>query len=868
MPQTLEQKISGFVELGNDLPDVPAEIRDNLNLSFELRPYQKEAFGRFIYYLTNNKLRQKPSSLLFHMATGSGKTLIMAGTMLYLYRLGYRNFLFFVNSTNIIQKTRVNFLNPLSSKYLFSENIAMGDKKIRIKEADNFQAADKDDITVVFSTIQGLHSRLTTPSENSITYDDFNDQKIVLISDEAHHINAETKRGALSKGEHEELVSWEKTVSRIFSANPENILLEFTATIDFSNPDIESKYSNKILFDYPLKQFRIDGYSKEVKVLQSDDDEQMRRALQAVILSQYRRKVFEKYRKHIKPVIMFKSKTIAESKEFYSAFMEKIKGLKKSDISGLSKSTEPVIKKCFDYFAANGVKNENLIEELKNDFSDNKCIEINSNEESEAKQIAINTLEDKSNEYRAVFAVNKLNEGWDVLNLFDIVRLYNTRDAKQGKPGNTTISEAQLIGRGARYCPFQIGPTDLKYQRKFDEDIEHELRICEELYYHSAYNPKYIQELNTALQEIGIKAKETREIQLQLKLDFKETEFYKSGLIFLNEQKKYNREDIVSLPSTITEHTFPVDLSTGAVIVTGGFDDKSKADTINTKSRDILLNDLGYSVLRKAMARLEFYQFTNLKSFLPNLSSVREFIESDKYLAKVKCELSGQADKLDNLLPDDRLKIVSSVLIELSEKLKSEKMEFKGTEEFKPCGVAGVFKDKVLNVFVREGGDQEYGIAQSQTTNKALHVDLSTKSWYVYNDNFGTSEEKYLIKYIDKAYVALKKKWDEVFLVRNEKHFQLYNFDDGKPLEPDFVLFLKKTTPDVSLYYQVFIEPKGEHLLNADAWKETFLKALKKRHKITTLWKTKKYVIWGMPFFNEEMRKSEFEAEFNRAIVD
>jgi len=39
----------------------------------------------------------------------------------------------------------------------------------------------------------------------------------------------------------------------------------------------------------------------------------------------------------------------------------------------------------------------------------------------------LNTLEDKNNRIRAVFAVQKLNEGWDVLNLFDIVRLYESR---------------------------------------------------------------------------------------------------------------------------------------------------------------------------------------------------------------------------------------------------------------------------------------------------------------------------------------------------------------------------------------------------------------------------------------------------------
>lgn len=53
-----------------------------------------------------------------------------------------------------------------------------------------------------------------------------------------------------------------------------------------------------------------------------------------------------------------------------------------------------------------------------------------------------------------------LNEGWDVLNLFDIVRLYDKRDGKQTAKGfipeKTTNAEKQLIGRGARYYPFTL----------------------------------------------------------------------------------------------------------------------------------------------------------------------------------------------------------------------------------------------------------------------------------------------------------------------------------------------------------------------------------------------------------------------------
>jgi len=78
----------------------------------------------------------------------------------------------------------------------------------------------------------------------------------------------------------------------------------------------------------------------------------------------------------------------------------------------------------------------------------------------ERKQLQLNSLEDESNGIRAIFAVNMLNEGWDTLNLFDIVRLYETCDGKRidGKyiPGKTTLSEVQLIGRGARYYPFTV----------------------------------------------------------------------------------------------------------------------------------------------------------------------------------------------------------------------------------------------------------------------------------------------------------------------------------------------------------------------------------------------------------------------------
>jgi len=696
MPQQLHEILSAALQLsGVDFykNKVPQFIYENLREGYGQRDYQKEAFGRFTFYIDDyqNKPQGVPIQLLYHMATGSGKTLIMAGLILYLYEKGYRNFLFFVNSTNIIEKTRNNFLNPSSPKYLFSEEISIHDKRINIREVDNFQSTNGEDINIFFSTIQGLHIRLNTPKENSITYEDFIENPMTLISDEAHHINAETKKGSeLSKDEIVDVISWEQTVWKIFNANSDNILLEFTATTDFSHPEIAAKYQDKIIYDYPLKQFRTDGYSKEVKTLQADLDS-FDRTIQALLLSQYRRKVLERYNlpgNPNKPVILFKSRTIKESHAFQHEFSEKLKKLSPENIKKIKNlhNKDIALEKAFVYFEKNKITIPNLIEELKEDFTERKCLSVNSKEESETKQIALNELEKPNNEYRAIFAVDKLNEGWDVLNLFDIVRLYNTRDAKAGKPGKTTMSEAQLIGRGARYCPFQISKDQPRYQRKYDvrdDEIESDLKICEELYYHSVYNPRYIDELHTALDKIGMKPRETKYRQLKLKFDFENSNFFKSEFIFLNKQKDYNREDIFGLDSFIIDTFHKFRLRTGFTKTTLVFEKQDKAKP-STKYQEYNLIDFGVPVIRKALNKIQFYEFNNLNKFFPNVKSISEYITSENYLGNLKVEIHGIEEHVGNLSQFDKLDVTIQLLEKISTHLQSTRIEKKGTKEFTP----------------------------------------------------------------------------------------------------------------------------------------------------------------------------------------
>ena len=492
--------------------EIPSYIQQNINPNFELRPYQKKAFENFVTYFEGN-LRQNPSQTLFHMATGSGKTLIMAGLMLYLYKRGYRNFLFFVNLSNIVEKTKVNFLDASSTKYLFNDEIVIDGERVVIQEVSNFQTSDPDKINICFSTTQGLHMDMWMTKENGMSFDDFDNQRVVLISDEAHHLNVDTKK-KMTAEESDSYHSWEQTVKHIFSKNSGNVLLEFTATCDLENQTIKAAYENKIIFNYPLPNFYQDRYSKDILTLRSDLP-LMDRALQALVLSQYRLKVFQDHRLSIKPVVLFKAAKIVDNKDFMASFIDTVSQLSGNKLRELSASTDnPVMKRAFTYFTDNGISVDTLAAELRDDFAEPHCVSVNDDKDAKNKQILLNSLEDADNPYRAIFEVKKLDEGWDVLNLFDIVRLYETRQSSGRKISPITIAEAQLIGRGARYCPFQIDSEQPKYQRKYDDDITNEMRVCETLFYHCQNDHRYVTELHQALREIGLDTDEIGECKI------------------------------------------------------------------------------------------------------------------------------------------------------------------------------------------------------------------------------------------------------------------------------------------------------------------------------------------------------------------
>lgn len=854
----LFEKIDTLKEVGY-YSELPQYIKENLNPDFELRPYQEAAFCNYITYFENPKIRQKPTQTLFHMATGSGKTLIMAGLMLYLYKQGYRNFLFFVNLSNIVRKTKENFLTQTSSKYLFAENLILDGERIKVKEVSNFQNIDENAINICFTTIQGLHSDMWDVKENSLSFDDFYGKKIVLISDEAHHLSASTKK----QNDDDNVKSWEYTVERIFNSSPENVLLEFTATCDIKNPDIFKKYENKIVFDYPLSKFRDDLYSKEIKTLRTDSPV-FDRLLQAVLLSQYRLKVFQDNRLNIKPVILLKSHRIKDNANNMAAFISGISaltGTKIQEVFDTIRGQAPIMQEAYDYFVKNGISFDQLAQEIKEDFSAIHCISANEDKEIEKNQLILNSLEDIDNPYRAVFAVDKLNEGWDVLNLFDIVRLYETRDGKNGKPGAGTISEAQLIGRGARYCPFRIDDEQPKYQRKYDDDVDNQLRICETLYYHCWNEPRYISELHTALREIGLDLEGIVTKRYSLKDSFKADELYQTGYVFTNERILKNRADVHELLPSVRDKIYDVAISVGRggedVVLEEISSDKS-VETYSITMTFKEIADVNYSTVNRALRQFDVFKFNTLKSYFPNIKSTYEFVTDENYLGNIKIKITSKYKALPmNVVYRACVNVLSKIALKIS----AIEEVYEGTTEFKAHYLHEYIRDKSINVKPISGS---IGVSQNDASVGTNRLDLSSEDWFVFNDNFGTSEEKAFVRYFKDYVDTLRSKYDKVYLLRNERQIHLYSFDGGERFEPDYILYLCKNRADSVEQLIVFVEPKGTHLIDSDKWKEDFLLELKEKAIPTvTFVDDNKYKIWGFHFFNTECRSVEFAGDMN-----
>lgn len=894
----LNEQIKNAIDFGTPKPEIPDYIKSNLKYSFF--DWQEEAFQYML--LNENKIKEKnkPTHLMFNMATGTGKTLVMASLILHYYKKGYRKFIFFVNQKNIIYKTENNFIDTNHNKYLFSDQIVIDDETINIKKVEVFSKSNEG-IEIKLTTIQQLYNDIHIQKENQVLLDDLIKKDIVMLADEAHHLNADTKnlQGELDLNtelkdnaslKDIEKKGWEHTVIELLlnknggKEDNRNVLLEFTATI----PEIKEvldKYADKTIYKFGLKEFLTAGYTKEINLL-SSTLEKKERILQALLFSWYRHKIALKNDlSNWKPVILFRSKSIEDSKNDFEEFLIMIKNLEVSDFDFLKNIEERFtqgndvyqqgksrVLDLIKFIKHEGIKKSEIVTFLKDSFAERNCIITNSqtNKAKTKEDIdedtdkLLNNLEDNDNHIRAIFTVNKLTEGWDVLNLFDIVRLYSGRDEGKDakgnrKAGSATVSEIQLIGRGVRYYPFQY-QDKIKNKRKFDEFLGNEMRVLEELYYHSDSDHRYIDELKRELKKKGLIDDGRIEKRFNIKSEFAESMFSKNLKIWKNEQienpeRKQKTLDYLKNSLDLKFDLGSLEISEQEVEFNNEDFDRERLNinNANKQTHVVRIKDFEKHIFEKAVnikskKQNSLLRFESLQQEV-NINSLEDF--RTKLVGDLKIKVVTIKSSFDDISNKEKLDILLKVLDMIFAELQQNINPHKGSE-FKAYKFMDFFGEEVRKNVKKDDYSQ------------ILEDELKSQDWYVVDQFYGTSEEKGLIEFIKETIINLKNKYKEVYLLRNEEQYKIYDFHRGQGFQPDFILFLKDKE---DLYYQVFIEPKGDNLLQKDEWKNQFLKEITEKYSNINLLKIQgqQYKLIGLPLFNQR-NNDEFNNEYENII--
>ncbi|GAA8155186.1 DEAD/DEAH box helicase family protein [Helicobacter pylori] len=818
--------------------ELPTHITSHLKK--ELRDYQKQAIYN---YLEKRQSHPTQKHFMFEMATGSGKTLVMAGLILECCKQGYQNFIFFVNSTSILEKTKLNFTDSTSSKYLFSENIHINDENTEIKSINNLNESHNNAINIYFSTIQGLFSLFTKAKENAITLEDLKDQKLVFLADEAHHLNTETKK-KLNDSEASEKRNWESVVKLALEQNKDNLLLEFSATIP-KEKSVEDKYENLKVVTYTLKEFSEDKFCKNIYSLSYENKELETRFLGACVSSLYKELLAQHHNiENFKPCILFKSERIEDSKENQERFNAFLDNLSPLDLENFFNYSRNAFFKDAKNFFDKQHYTPNLAALLQTKFKKSTQINTNNEKELEKGMLLLNSLEDRDNPKRVIFSVDKLNEGWDVLNLFDIVRLKNKASQKD------TTKDAQLIGRGARYYPFSYNdfkPSRIEfYQRKFD--FSNPLSALERLDYHAVYDSEFIAQLNNELQDLGLGfVNEKQTIPLTPTKRFKC--YYASNTKDKN-KNLFNKDYTDSVKAKLQSLHVPL-FAFNVREKKVDFKEENKGDRtyyiphtlnkipINYFLKALNLKNLDFKTLKKAFKK---HPFNNKVGFI------------EQYISHLKTNFHKNQKFDDNKI---LLKLAVYIIENLKDTLLKEQDKY-----------------EVSALELKEFETHNKSLSASE-----LEKDIPFYEWLLFKDmrKLDSDLEREFLVFINDRKEVLDRKFKEWCVLRNDHFTELKVFCGIKDspyyaqgFEPDFILFAQ-THSDEFLGFTCYMEAKGEHLEPSNAWKEEFLEMLENADLKS---RNKKLNLKGLPFFtlhnnkNNKVVNSEFATAFNQIFKD
>lgn len=391
-------------------------------LEFQIMVDGKRQIGRDLPDQTKNNIQDFPSDNLrryaFKMATGSGKTWVMALVIVWSYFHRQfvsdaefsNNFLIVASNSIVYQRLKKDFVDnrifndlpliPPEWKESFSLNVILQEDVGNVENSKN----------LFLSNIQGLHetkeTNLTSIYERVKCIDN-----LLVIIDEAHHV-------------HDDGLAWIQALHSINSVLPNgfNVWLDFSAT----PKDKNGLYFPWTIVDYPLAQAVEDNIVKIPVIMNSEVDK-----IQPIKDPENvrRENVTEKYRYWIKA-------SVGRLKEHQDIY-EKV-------------NMRPILFILVDKNDYVDDIGEYLWKNKEFNFKKSEVLVIHTESSGEIKKEDLETtrqvvsdIDSKQSEIKVIVSVVMLREGWNLGNVTLVLGLSSITASSENTPNH-------VIGRGLR----------------------------------------------------------------------------------------------------------------------------------------------------------------------------------------------------------------------------------------------------------------------------------------------------------------------------------------------------------------------------------------------------------------------------------
>ncbi len=405
--------------------------KENFN-NVKERPQIQQRFGTEENFLRQLPLPDRLSGVV-HMATGTGKSyLIFAIAYLSLVMGLAKRVLVLGPASTIIEQGLRDKFKDLMSRKAFSDKLP---SKYRGKAINLLTDNDPiEDDSIVIENINAVYTF------GSITDTLFkNTDEVLVLGDEIHHAYSHLKyadnRLVLDKEEGPE--------GKKSEARDERLWMKFlrenakiTRHIGFTGtPYNQNEYFADIIYNYSIKDSTEEKYIKKINSIirtetdEGDDRLTIDQRFEMVLKNHLENKERYAYKTRsgkriVKPITIFICPNIKNAQRRYDEFVTFLAGYEKKH-NGAQGTDSEIIDR---------LRKKVICVVSRVSKSEYKQ-ELDNIEETDPKKIGGNV--------EFIFAVNKLSEGWDVDNVFQIVPM-------EERVFNSKLLISQVLGRGMR----------------------------------------------------------------------------------------------------------------------------------------------------------------------------------------------------------------------------------------------------------------------------------------------------------------------------------------------------------------------------------------------------------------------------------